>query len=79
MTRHEVNQRYFQWICRSVCGRYFRKRDYQLLLRHLHDVPFHYTIGMDGNRAADGVNLRYRFANERGYEYPMIEIGRAHV
>lgn len=73
MSQYEVKQRYFQWICKAVCGRDSHKRlYYKQLLRRLHETPFHYTIGMDGNRAADGVNLRYRFGSEKHYDYAMI-------
>lgn len=38
------------------------------ILAELHRIPFRYTIPMDGNREADGINLRYRFGYEHGYE-----------
>lgn len=41
---------------------------YRSLLRHLHDIDFTYMIPMDGNRAEDGINLRYRFGEENGYD-----------
>lgn len=41
---------------------------YTELLAALHRIPFRYTIPMDGNREADGINLRYRFGYEREYE-----------
>lgn len=41
---------------------------YTRLLTELHRIPFRYSIPMDGNREADGINLRYRFGYECGYE-----------
>jgi hypothetical protein len=55
-------------MCQLVdCKNYERR-----LLTHLHEVDFTYTIPMDGNRAEDGINLRYRFGRECGYDDAMI-------
>lgn len=35
---------------------------------YLHYTEFRYSIPNDGNRAEDGVYLRYRFALENGYD-----------
>lgn len=59
---HEVKDCYFEWMCDLVCGnRYAKENSYRNLLRHLHDTEFTYIIRKDGNRAEDGVDLRYRF------------------
>ncbi len=63
MNRHELNKRYFEWMYQLVYGERPR-RSYRKLLTHLHDIQFTYTIDMDGNRADDGVNLRYTFGCE---------------
>lgn len=44
------------------------------LLRHLHQTDFKYLIPKDGNRADDGIDLRYRFAITQGYEEFVDEI-----
>lgn len=73
MTRDELNNRYFDWMYQLVCSRkYTRGLSYQKLLNHLHGIDFYYTIGMDGNRADDGIELRYRFGHENSYEESMI-------
>lgn len=73
MTRSELNSRYFNWIYRLVCNdEYSRGLSYRKLLRHLHQTEFFYSIPMDGNRAEDGTDLRYRFGYEHSYEGPMI-------
>lgn len=62
-----LDRRYFEWLCGFVIGGvYTEKRTYDLLLQHLHQRSFTYTIALDGNRAADGEDLRYRFAEDCG-------------
>lgn len=70
MTREKINDEYFDWMYNLVCNN--QRLSYRKLLRHLHDREFTYTIPMDGNREADGINLRYRFAYEFDYSRPMI-------
>ena len=60
-------EEYFDWLCHFVGCRTHRK-----LLRCLHSIDFVYIYPMDGNRFEDGVNLRYRFADERGHHYRYI-------
>ena len=61
MTEIELNNEYFEWMCQLVCNeRYSRRLSYQKLLRHLHNIDFQYMLPMDGNRAEDGIDLRYR-------------------
>lgn len=73
MTRDELNDRYFDWMYHLVCGRKITKGlSYRRLLMHLHGIDFNYILSMDANRAEDGVNLRYRFGQEEGYEDFMI-------
>ena len=73
MTRDELSNQYFDWMYQLVCdNRYSKKTSYRNLLSYLHDRQFNYIIGMDGNRAADGVDLRYRFAYEHRYSNSMI-------
>lgn len=61
--------KYFDWMCELVCDeRYFDRVPYIKLLSYLHTREFVYSIEMDGNRAEDGIDLRYRFAYEKGYD-----------
>ena len=64
MTQYEMNNAYFEWMYYLVSD---DKQSYRKLLFLLHDIDFTYTLNMDGNRYDDGVDLRYRFADERGY------------
>ena len=62
MTQDDVVNEYFEWLVNKVCGDK-RVVSYRKLLTFLHSVEFLYSIPMDENRAADGVDLRYRFAH----------------
>lgn len=73
MTRDELNNAYFEWMYQLVCSeRCSKNLSYRKLLCYLHKTEFTYTIPMDGNRADDGIDLRYRFGYENAYEGPMI-------
>ncbi len=73
MTVAELNSEYFAWMSQLVCaGRYFRGLSYQRLLYCLNHIDFQYSHPMDGNRAEDGIDLRYRFGYEKKYEDSMI-------
>lgn len=68
----QIEARYFNWMLRIVSSRKYPKRFYHKLLNFLHSVEFTYTIAMDGNRASDGIDLRYRFGYEYGIEQAEI-------
>ena len=68
MTRHELNDEYFEWMCRLVA----HMPRYRKLLRHLHNTDFSYILPRDGNRAEDGIELRYRFGYENAFDAPVI-------
>lgn len=68
MTRDALNDSYFVWMCQLVDGKNYERH----LLIHLHEVDFTYTIPMDGNRAEDGIDLRYRFGRECGYDDVLV-------
>lgn len=73
MTRTELNDEYFNWMCQLVYDeRYSKRLSYRKLLYLLHDIEFTYKIAMDGNRYEDGTDLRYRFGYEHEYEGAMI-------
>lgn len=69
-----VNDKYFDWMCELVCDeRYPVRRSYRKLLSYLHERDFTYILEFDGNRAEDGIYLRYRFAYEhRGYNEEVV-------
>lgn len=66
--RDRILNEYFEWMNRIVCGgKYSRNLSWKRLFRLLHETEFIYILELDGNRADDGVDLRYRFAFEYGY------------
>ena len=75
MSRYDTIDEYFEWLYDLVCGQRFSKHiSYRKLLMQLHDMEFTYLIPMDENRAADGEELRYRFARHRVHEDLVEEI-----
>ena len=61
MTRDELSDQYFDWMYQLVVDDRYSNKSYRKLFARLYDTEFTYTIPMDGNRAEDGINLRYRF------------------
>ena len=58
-----ISNRYFDWLYSLMtCNRYSKAISYKKLFTQLHSIEFRYSIRNDGNRAEDGVDLRYRFA-----------------
>lgn len=73
MTSDILNKKYFNWMYKLVCdGVHNEGKPYHKLLTHLHNREFYYILDMDGNRADDGVDLRYRFAYENHYDYAAV-------
>ena len=70
----QVQNAYFEWMIRLVCdGKYSRRLSWRKLFRLLHETEFIYILEMDGNRADDGTDLRYRFAYEAGYDESIVD------
>lgn len=61
MTDHEL---YFKWLVERIDDG--RARDYRMLLCELFHTIFTYSIPRDHNRATDGTDLRYIYANAIG-------------
>ena len=57
-----IQDEYFEWLVGIACVNN-RAVSYRKLLSYLHETEFVYSIPMDGNRAEDGIELRYRFAH----------------
>lgn len=66
MKKDLINE-YFDWMYQLVC-KDTKGVSYRKLLCQLYDITFDYTIAMDGNRAEDGIDLRYRFGYEHNIE-----------
>ena len=67
MNKDQMQQEYFEWLC-GIAKCYNHKE----LLFFLFSVDFDYTLPLDGNRYEDGISLRYRFADEKGYHYRYV-------
>lgn len=69
MTEDELYESYLDWMYQLVCNdRYSKGLAYRKLFRQLYETTFDYIIPMDGNRAEDGIDLRYQFGADQGYE-----------
>ena len=74
MTEFELSNEYFDWMCQLVCTEKYGESShgYFHLMAELNNIDFQYSIPMDGNREIDGIDLRYRFGYEMGYEDAVI-------
>lgn len=69
MVADHVLDDYFDWLYFKVMpGQLTSKNSFRKLLSMLHTMPFRYDIEYDENRAADGVNLRWYYVTDGGYD-----------
>lgn len=79
MLESRINEEYFEWLYSKVCDtcsrvneerydRFSEGHTFRKLLSYLHSIEFVWDIPMDGNRAEDGISLRYHFTYEMGYD-----------
>lgn len=64
---------YFQWLLKQVYDEQSGTYSYYTLLSHLHMTQYRWTIDLDANRAADGIDLRKQFAYEHNIDYTDID------
>lgn len=70
----DLNEQYYNWIYRIVCGEWEpRNLSFHSLLRYLFCRRYTPACEMDVCRATDGVNLRYRFATENDIPYGKVD------
>lgn len=62
--RDRVNNEYYKWLCDIVRFPTHPDISYENLFRFLYKTPFTYSLAKDGNRAMDGIDMRYRFATD---------------
>lgn len=60
--REPIESEYFNWLCAKVLNP--GTRSYRTLMRILYKTEFVWVVPEDGNRAADGVELRTYFLRE---------------
>lgn len=64
MFRDQIINDYFEWLWNFIkCRGHSQNRK---IITLLHNIEFRYSIPMDANREADGIDLRYRFITEVG-------------
>lgn len=61
MTKNQLDEGYFSWLCDLVFDRHHKHTRYSSLLYHLSTIPFVWVVEGDENRAADGFDLRNRY------------------
>lgn len=63
--QQQVDEQYFNWL-HDICtkGMFAETISVRELLKCLHSIEFTYLLEMDGNRAVDGMQLRYAFEKE---------------
>lgn len=64
----KIKEEYFDWILDQVTVPEIHY-NYLKLFRILYETEFTWTIEYDENRAADGIDLRSKFAEQMGYSY----------
>lgn len=72
-SRSEIQDDYFHWLCGIVHGD-DPDCSFELFLWVLYSSQFYWFVNNDGNRAADGMDLREEFKTKRSYSnYSSIE------
>lgn len=57
-----LTETYFGWLTSEAFSLVTERREYEAVLRELHDIPFYWTIWSDENRAGDAMTFRqYEF------------------
>lgn len=68
-----LTERYYDWLYKIVCGEWEpRNLSFHRLLMFLYNRDYVPACEMDVCRAADGINLRYRFATENDIPYAAL-------
>lgn len=68
MNKSALKKQYFEWMCALICDkRYIGHVPYNMLLKYLNKKKFTYILPLDENRLLDGLDLRFRFADENSY------------
>lgn len=68
MNKTSLKREYFEWMCALICDKkYIGHASYNKLLKYLNNKKFAYIMPLDENRLLDGLDLRFRFADENSY------------
>jgi len=71
MKEKTLRDEYFLWLYEQVDGRI---RSFRKLSRILHDKKFTWFVKNDDNRLQDGLDLRYRFIEEKNLDETHLEV-----
>lgn len=67
--REYIREEYFDWLRKVIrSGKDYRSVSYKKLLIYLHNEEFTYSVPMDANREAKGIDLRWKFTLDTGRE-----------
>lgn len=64
---NNLTDEYFDWMCSLVVSKRYSTVSYDKLLHYLYNTEFLPIFPHDENRAGDGIDLRYSFADETGH------------
>jgi len=53
-----LEEAYFDWLKSDAFSNRVNRREYEGVLRVMHDIPFYWTIWSDSNRAGDALSFR---------------------
>ena len=69
---------YFDWMSEIAFPNIRDRSRYGYLLDALNASMFYFSIPMDENRMRDGIDLRYRFAYDKGYSNEEVAVALNH-
>lgn len=72
LERNEYIDEYYGWIKHLAIADDSMRKKYSTLLNALNSETFTYTMSQDENRYIDGLDMRYRFGYEHGYDSNII-------
>lgn len=71
---NNIEKEYFDWLRGIISNDPRRKSEYYcFLMEYLYHTEYTYLLELDGNRASDGIELRYRFGYENHYSDIVIK------
>ena len=75
MLQNDLENKHFEWLYNIVCDNddSYKHLTYYKLLYFLYNTEFTYIVMMDRNRVREGINFRYRFGREFGYDRDFID------
>ena len=65
-----IDDQYLYWLCTQISEtvKHPASESYQFLIEHAYKTEFYWSVPNDHNRVADGVDLRFEFLEDEGFE-----------